>query len=120
YHKPPLSKSYLKAPENGGLVLRPESTYRDNNIELLLDCSVSAVSLEDQTITLHDGRKLSWTQLIFATGARARIPDIKGVELEGVFSLRRMQDARRIAELMPNVHDVVIIGGGYIGLEMAH
>jgi len=120
YHKPPLSKSYLKAPETGGLVLRPEASYRDNNIELLLECRVSAVSIQDKTVTLQDGRSLSWSQLIFATGARARIPDIPGVDLNGVYTLRRMQDARRIAEIMPRVKDVVIIGGGFIGLEMAH
>src|SRR5690606_2412703 len=95
YHKPPLSKSYLKAPETGGLVLRPEASYRDNNIELLLECRVSAVSIQDKTVTLQDGRSLSWSQLIFATGARARIPDIPGVDLNGVYTLRRMQDARR-------------------------
>jgi 3-phenylpropionate/trans-cinnamate dioxygenase ferredoxin reductase subunit len=45
YHKPPLSKSYLKAPEHGGLVLRPESAYRDNNIEMLFGHRVEGVSL---------------------------------------------------------------------------
>nr|WP_313664600.1 FAD/NAD(P)-binding oxidoreductase [Brucella intermedia] len=120
YHKPPLSKSYLKAPEGGGLVLRPESAYRDNNIEMMFGHRVDAVSIADKTVTLDDGRILSWSELIFATGARARIPNLSGVELDGVFTLRRMEDARRIAAAMPNVENVVIIGGGFIGLEMAH
>lgn len=120
YHKPPLSKSYLKAPEGGGLVLRPESTYRDNNIEMMFGRRVDGVSLADKTVTLDDGQVLNWSELIFATGARARIPDVPGVELDGVFTLRRMEDARRIAAAMPNVENVVIIGGGFIGLEMAH
>ena len=120
YHKPPLSKSYLKAPEGGGLVLRPESAYRDNNIEMIFGRRVDAVSLAGKTVTLDDGQVLSWSELIFATGARARIPDVPGVELDGVFTLRRMEDARRIAAAMPNVENVVIIGGGFIGLEMAH
>nr|WP_313015277.1 FAD/NAD(P)-binding oxidoreductase [Brucella intermedia] len=120
YHKPPLSKSYLKAPEGGGLVLRPESAYRDNNIEMMFGHRVDAVSIADKTVTLDDGRVLSWSELIFATGARARIPNLSGVELDGVFTLRRMEDARRIAAAMPNVENVVIIGGGFIGLEMAH
>ncbi|MCB4919863.1 NAD(P)/FAD-dependent oxidoreductase [Brucella intermedia] len=120
YHKPPLSKSYLKAPEGGGLVLRPESAYRDNNIEMMFGHRVDAVSIADKTVTLDDGRVLSWSELIFATGARARIPNLSGVELDGVFTLRRMEDARRLAAAMPNVENVVIIGGGFIGLEMAH
>lgn len=120
YHKPPLSKSYLKAPEGGGLVLRPEATYRDNNIEMLFGHHVESVSIADKTVALDDGRVLNWSELIFATGARARIPNVSGVGLEGVFTLRRMEDARRIAAAMPNVENVVIIGGGFIGLEMAH
>jgi len=120
YHKPPLSKSYLKAPESGVLVLRPENTYRDNNIEMLFGRRVDAVSLTDKTVTLDDGAILTWSELVFATGARARIPDVPGVDLEGVVTLRRLDDARRIAAMMPNVQNVVIIGGGFIGLEMAH
>ncbi|MBQ0707652.1 MULTISPECIES: FAD/NAD(P)-binding oxidoreductase [unclassified Ochrobactrum] len=120
YHKPPLSKSYLKAPQGGGLVLRPEAAYRDNNIEMLFGHRVDAVSIADKTVTLDDGRVLNWSDLIFATGARARIPNLSGVEFEGVFTLRRMEDARRIAAAMPDVENVVIIGGGFIGLEMAH
>ena len=120
YHKPPLSKSYLKAPESGILVLRPESTYRDNNIEMLFGHSVEHVSLTDKTVTLDDGKVLSWSELVFATGARARIPDMPGVGLDGVVTLRRLGDARRIADMMPRVENVVIIGGGFIGLEMAH
>ncbi|KAB2678980.1 NAD(P)/FAD-dependent oxidoreductase [Brucella tritici] len=120
YHKPPLSKSYLKAPEGGGLVLRPEATYRENNIEMLFGHHVENVSIADKAVALDDGRVLNWSELIFATGARARIPNVSGVGLEGVFTLRRMEDARRIAAAMPNVVNVVIIGGGFIGLEMAH
>lgn len=120
YHKPPLSKSYLKAPEHGGLVLRPESAYRDNNIEMLFGHRVEGVSLTERTMTLDDGRVLGWSDLVFATGARARIPDMPGIDLDGVVTLRRMEDARRIADLMPTIADAVIIGGGFIGLEMAH
>ncbi|MCK1977709.1 FAD-dependent oxidoreductase, partial [Jeotgalicoccus huakuii] len=98
----------------------PESAYRDNNIEMMFGHRVDAVSIADKTVTLDDGRVLSWSELIFATGARARIPNLSGVELDGVFTLRRMEDARRIAAAMPSVENVVIIGGGFIGLEMAH
>lgn len=120
YHKPPLSKSYLKDPENGGLVLRPENTYQANAIDMLFGRRVEGVSVADKTVTLDDGGVISWTELVFATGARARIPNIAGTELDGVVTLRRMEDARHIAARMPQVKNVVIIGGGFIGLEMAH
>ncbi len=71
---------------------------------------MDAVSIADRTVTLDDGRVLRWSDLIFATGARARIPDLPGIGLEGVVTLRRMEDARRIATLMPDVQDVVIVG----------
>lgn len=120
YHKPPLSKSYLKAPQSGNLVLRPESTYRDNNIEMLFGCRVNEVVLDEKSVTLEDGRVLEWTDLIFATGARARLPDLMGIDLEGVVTLRRMDDARRIADKITEIENIVIVGGGFIGLEIAH
>ncbi|MEP9371433.1 FAD-dependent oxidoreductase [Mesorhizobium sp. KR1-2] len=120
YHKPPLSKSYLKSPASGGLVLRPEAVYRDNSIELMLGARVEKIRLDDHRLALADGRELDWTHLILATGARARIPDLPGVDLDGVVTLRNMEDARRIREMMPEVQRVVIVGGGFIGMEMAH
>ncbi|PSJ60820.1 NAD(P)/FAD-dependent oxidoreductase [Pseudaminobacter soli (ex Li et al. 2025)] len=120
YHKPPLSKSYLKSPDSGGLVLRPEAVYRDNAIELMLGARVEKIRLDDRRLVLADGQELDWTHLILATGARARIPDLPGVDLDGVVTLRNMDDARRIREMMPEVLNVVIVGGGFIGMEMAH
>jgi 3-phenylpropionate/trans-cinnamate dioxygenase ferredoxin reductase subunit len=120
YHKPPLSKSYLKSPDSGGLVLRPESVYRDNSIELMLGVRVEKIYLDDRKLVLADGRELDWTHLILATGARARIPNLPGIDLDGVVTLRSMEDARRIREMMSDVQNVVIVGGGFIGMEMAH
>lgn len=120
YHKPPLSKSYLKAPESGGLVLRPESAYRDNTIETLFGAHVDAISILEKTLTLADGRVLEWSDLVLATGARPRIPNLPGANMDNVVSLRTMDDARRISAMMPTVERVVIIGGGFIGMEMAY
>ncbi len=120
YHKPPLSKAYLKSPDAGGLVLRPEAVYRDNSIQLLLGVRVSAIRIDDRKLALGDGREIEWTDLVLATGARARIPYLPGVALEHVVTLRSMADARRIRDMMPGVQNVVIVGGGFIGMEMAH
>ncbi|WP_378942014.1 NAD(P)/FAD-dependent oxidoreductase [Mesorhizobium sp. ANAO-SY3R2] len=120
YHKPPLSKAYLKSPDADGLVLRPESVYRDDSIDLLLGARVDAIRVDDRKLALGDGREIEWTDLVLATGARARIPDLPGVGLDGVVTLRSMADARHIRNMMPGIHDVVIVGGGFIGMEMAH
>lgn len=120
YHRPPLSKTYLKAPEHGGLVLRPESFYQANDIELLLEKRVVSIAVADKMLTLQDGTSLVWDKLVFATGARARMPQIDGVELDGVVTLRTMADARSISERLSTIKKVVIIGGGFIGMEIAH
>lgn len=120
YHRPPLSKTYLKAPEHGGLVLRPESFYQTNNIELLLGKRVVDINVEGKTLTLQAGTVLAWDKLIFATGARARIPEIDGIELDGVVTLRTMSDARNISDRLGATEKVAIIGGGFIGMEIAH
>lgn len=120
YHKPPLSKAYLKSPDAEGLILRPEAAYRDNAIELLFDTRVSAIHVGGRKLALNDGREIEWTDLVLATGARSRIPDLPGVELEGVVTLRNMADARHIRDMMPAVQNVVIVGGGFIGMEMSH
>ncbi|PWK61772.1 FAD-dependent oxidoreductase [Aminobacter sp. AP02] len=120
YHKPPLSKAYLKAPDASSLVLRPEAVYRDNSIELLLGAHVSTICVDDRKLALSDGRQIGWTDLILATGARARIPDLVGVGARGVVSLRSIADARLIRDMMAGIDNVVIVGGGFIGMEMAH
>lgn len=120
YHRPPLSKTYLKAPEHGGLVLRPESFYQAQNIELLLSKRVVDINVAAKSLILQDGTTISWDKLVFATGARARMPQIHGIELDGVVTLRTMLDARKISERMADIEKVAIIGAGFIGMEIAH
>lgn len=67
---------------------------------------------------IGEGRVLKWYEMVLEKGERERIKDVKGVEIEGVVKMRRMEDERRIEEMMKEVRNVVIIGGGLIGIEM--
>lgn len=120
YHKPPLSKSFLKTSEGTTLVLRPESTYRDNAIDLVLGARVEVIDRQAATVKLSDGTRLGYGKLILATGARAFIPPLEGTALEGVHSLRNVADARKLNDAVAQSHAIAIIGAGYIGMELAH
>ncbi|WP_113156594.1 NAD(P)/FAD-dependent oxidoreductase [Nitratireductor sp. OM-1] len=120
YHRPPLSKSYLKTPDGEGLVLRTEAVYRDNAVELELGVHAERIDVDGKRLIVADGRELGFTDLVLATGARARMPQLPGMEFDGIVTLRTMEDARRIRAAMPMVENVVIVGGGFIGMEMAH
>lgn len=120
YHKPPLSKAFLKSPDGSVLMLRNESFYKDNGIDLLLGSGVAEVDCAGHTVTLIDGSRLPYTSLVFATGSRPRLPQIPGADLQGIITLRSFQDARRLKELVAGAKTVAIVGGGFIGMEIAH
>ncbi|MDB5670774.1 MAG: FAD-dependent pyridine nucleotide-disulfide oxidoreductase [Alphaproteobacteria bacterium] len=120
YHRPPLSKTYLKGKaEAATLKLRPESWYDAENIELRLGQSATALDPAARTLTLGDGTQLSWDRLILATGSRARRLAIPGAELDGILHLRSLADSDRLREAVGPGRRLVIVGGGYIGLEVA-
>lgn len=119
YHKPPLSKAFLKAPDAEPQILKAEAFYTSQGIDLLRGVSVSGVDVRNRRVTLEDGSELSWTKLLIATGARPRILNVPGSDLQGVFSLRDCADARRLREGAASARAVTVIGGGFIGLEVA-
>ncbi|HWK68201.1 MAG TPA: FAD-dependent oxidoreductase [Rhizobiaceae bacterium] len=120
YHKPPLSKGFLKSPDSPALVLRNADFYRDNAIEIVYGATVSEIDRQAKTVRLGDAKRLSYTQLVLATGSRPRLPALSGATLEGIVSLRTLADARRLNELLQGASQAVIVGGGYIGMELAH
>jgi 3-phenylpropionate/trans-cinnamate dioxygenase ferredoxin reductase subunit len=120
YHRPPLSKAYLKGKaEAETLKLRPESWYESQNIELRLGQSATAFDPVARTLTLEDGTQLPWERLVLATGSRARRLSIPGAELDGILHLRSLADSDRLREAAGPGRRLVIVGGGYIGLEVA-
>ncbi|SET37503.1 NAD(P)/FAD-dependent oxidoreductase [Thalassotalea agarivorans] len=122
YHRPPLSKAFLT--KDDGIeknMLKPSSSYEKENITLTLGVTVVAVDGEQQQLTLSDGSKLHFDKLVLATGARAFIPPIEGLhDANNMFALRSASDVMGIkSSFKAGAKRVVVIGGGYIGLETA-
>ncbi len=120
YQRPPLSKAYLagELPTERVLV-RPEKFYADKEIDARLATKVTAVDREAKTVTLASGETLAWDTLVLATGSHVRRLRIPGIELPGVHYLRTMSDVDGIREGIAEGRSLVIVGGGYIGLEVA-
>jgi 3-phenylpropionate/trans-cinnamate dioxygenase ferredoxin reductase subunit len=120
YQRPPLSKQYLSG-EHGmdKVVLRAESFYEQKDITMILGRRVTAIDRAQGTVTLDDGSTRRWDTLILATGSRVRKLPVPGAELPGVHYLRTVADVDGIRADMAPGRRMVIIGGGYIGLEVA-
>jgi 3-phenylpropionate/trans-cinnamate dioxygenase ferredoxin reductase subunit len=121
YQRPPLSKKYLLGEMSfDRLLFRPEAWYAENDVEIRLSTPVEAIDRESRSIKLFDGSEIAYEALALATGATPRrLPSAIGGDLEGVFTVRDKADADRLATEMKPGHRLLIIGGGYIGLEAA-
>jgi 3-phenylpropionate/trans-cinnamate dioxygenase ferredoxin reductase subunit len=119
YQRPPLSKAYLKDPGHDLLPLRPRSYYDKNGIALRLGTTATGIDRPGKTVALASGEALAYDKLALAIGSRPRVPQIAGLDLDGVFYLRNANDARWLRSRLPNAESVVIVGGGFIGLEIA-
>jgi 3-phenylpropionate/trans-cinnamate dioxygenase ferredoxin reductase subunit len=120
YQRPPLSKAWLKGEADAeSLALKPLEFYADNNITFLPN--VRAVKLERSArkVKLSDGQELSYDDLVLATGARAIALPIPGADLKGVLFLRTAADAETLKATVGPGKRLAVVGGGYIGLEVA-
>lgn len=120
YQRPPLSKAFLKGNmSRDGLPLRAEQFYRDNDIDLRLGEHVTRIDLRARRVDLASGASAAFDHLILATGARPRPFEVPGADLGGVLGLRNIVDAQAIRERLGPGRRVVVIGAGFIGLEIA-
>lgn len=121
YQRPPLSKKYLLGEMSfDRLLFRPEAWYAENDVEIRLSTPVEAIDRDSKSVKLFDGSEIAYGTLALATGATPRrLPSAIGGDLEGVFTVRDKADADRLATEMKPGHRLLIIGGGYIGLEAA-
>jgi nitrite reductase (NADH) large subunit len=102
------------------ILYRPESFYKENNIELSLNKKVIRVDPLKNRIICEDKSQLNYDSLLIATGASPKIPDITGIKKSGVFKFRTIKDARDIAGQLPVLKNACILGGGLIGLKAAY
>ncbi|MAS07118.1 MAG: pyridine nucleotide-disulfide oxidoreductase [Ahrensia sp.] len=120
YQRPPLSKAYLKGElSEDRLFLKAADYYEKAKIALITGSRVAAIDPMGHNLTFADGRIQSWSKLLLATGTRARTLPLSGGDLDGVFSLRGIDDTKRIGNTLETAQSVAIIGGGYIGMEFA-
>lgn len=120
YQRPPLSKKYMLGEmEVERLYLRPEAFYAEQNITLRTNARVTAIDPQAKTVTL-DNEVLPYDQLALTTGSTPiRLPDAIGGGLGGVYTVRTLADADAMAPEFTEGRHVLVIGGGYIGLEAA-
>ncbi len=120
YQRPPLSKAYLKGElQKDRLFLRPQDFYDTQNVKLHLGDPVAEIMRDDRRVKTESGAEISYTSLLLATGAPPRRLRCAGAELEGIHYLRTLDHSDLLSAILTADGAIVIIGGGYIGLEVA-
>ena len=120
YERPPLSKDYLAGDkEFARILIRPAAFWEERNVTMLLGQRVTAVDPDAHTVTRSDGEVISYGKLIWATGGSPRRLTCSGHDLVGVHGVRTRADVDRMIGELGDTKEVVVIGGGYIGLEAA-
>lgn len=123
YERPPLSKTFLKgATAVESLALRSPAFYADRQIDVVLDEHVAHLHWSGAgtgLATCVSGRRQRFDRLVLTTGAQPRRLPVEGVDLDGVLMLRDVRDAEILARSLATVSDLVVIGGGFVGLEVA-
>ena len=120
YQRPPLSKAFLAGElDEERLFLRPAAFYGNAGIELRLGVRAERIDRRAALLHLSDGAAVPYEFLVLATGARVRRLAVPGSDLGGVFYLRSLDDERRLRQVMGAGRRLVVIGGGYVGLELA-
>jgi len=120
YQRPPLSKKFLSGDLSAErLHVKPESFYSDPKIEVRLETPIVAIDRDSKTLRTVHGDSVSYDKLVLALGSRVRRLSIDGADLDGVHYLRTIADVNSIRAELKNRKHAVIIGAGYIGLEVA-
>jgi NADPH-dependent 2,4-dienoyl-CoA reductase/sulfur reductase-like enzyme len=120
YHRPPLSKRYLRGEtDRQGTLVEPESFYAENDVELLLARSATRVLPGQRRVELDTGETVGYAQLLLATGASPRSLRAPGADLPGIFTLRTLEDSTRIREAAASGARAVSVGASFIGMETA-
>ncbi|MPZ78900.1 MAG: NAD(P)/FAD-dependent oxidoreductase [Actinophytocola sp.] len=120
YERPALSKGYLSGKEDRAtLAVHDERWYADNAVELLLGRRATRVDRAAHEVELDGGERIGYAKLLLTTGSSARRLHVPGGDLDGVHHLRRVEDSTRLREAIRGGGQVVVVGAGWIGLEVA-
>src|SRR5262252_5004415 len=120
YERPPLSKGFLAGKDSEDAIkINPEEFYNEHGIGVRLQCEITTVDVKGKRLILRNGDDFGFQKLIIATGARPRALNIPGSPLQNVFYLRSMTDSKIIRSAAEKAKHAVVIGGGFIGMEVA-
>ncbi|TAJ63447.1 FAD-dependent oxidoreductase [Brevundimonas sp.] len=120
YQRPPLSKAWLKGEADlEALLLRPEAFYAEHDIELRTGVTATAIDAMAKTVSFADGTVEPYDALILATGSTARKLTVPGADRPDLMELRTLADAERLKAALGPGKRLVVVGGGYVGLEAA-
>jgi 3-phenylpropionate/trans-cinnamate dioxygenase ferredoxin reductase subunit len=120
YQRPPLSKKFLAGEMPAErLYVKPESFYDDPRIDVRLETTVTAIDRTAQTLEIEDGDDIAYEKLVLALGSRVRTLPVEGADLNRVHYLRSIADVETIRAELDIGRHLVIVGAGYIGLEVA-
>jgi 3-phenylpropionate/trans-cinnamate dioxygenase ferredoxin reductase subunit len=126
YHRPPLSKEYLRSEidrdgtyGDGGIYVYLPEWYEAQRVEVLLGVAATELDTAAKVVVLSDGTAIHYGSLLLATGGRARVLNVPGQDLPGVQTLRTLSDADEIRLQLTEGKRIVVVGSGFIGLETA-
>ncbi len=120
YERPPLSKGFLAGKDSEESVLiSPPEFYQTHGIELRRNTQIAALDAERKRLRTSAGEELAFQKLVLATGAQPRKLDVAGASPENVLYLRSLADSRRIRERSAKARKAIVVGGGFIGMEVA-
>lgn len=119
YNRPMLTKSIMADLDFEQIAVETDQWYEQNGIIQVLGKEVTQIDPQEKEVILSDGSRFKYTKLIYAAGSECFVPPIPGADLPEVRVIRRLDDTKRIAHLMSETKDAVVIGGGVLGLEAA-
>jgi len=120
YERPPLSKDVLAGKkEASSAYVHDADWYAEHDVDLHLDDPATSIDRDQQHVTLASGAEVPYADLVIATGATPRLPEMPGTDLDGVYTLRTMADSLALREAFGTSRHLVVIGAGWIGLEVA-
>jgi len=119
YERPPLSKGYMTGAKTlDEVYLRPAEYYTEQKVDIYPGVWATAVRPADHLVEVRDGEPFQYGKLLLATGGRARRLPIEGADLQGVFTLRTIEDSDAIQEAAKSARSALVLGGSYIGSEV--
>jgi 3-phenylpropionate/trans-cinnamate dioxygenase ferredoxin reductase subunit len=118
YHRPALSKRFLRGEVTAAPFAEDAAFYRDHGVDVRLGTPVTSLDLASRLVTTEAGA-VHYDKLLIATGATPRRLRVPGADLDGVFSLRTLADSEQIRSAAESAERAVVIGGGFIGMEVA-